>query len=420
MMFASWRMSNVPQGLETLTRYAFDSPSETTSRNALRVLCNAMVLKPEARQVFVDLGCETKACSKLKTDSPDDEFLVSRVIFLTTYGTSIKLPELIEQHGLADSIIHNLSRHAARFSTANTTSTTPNPMDDMALAETLKLLFNVTRYCSKHIRSFDQAVPQIATILRSHPLPSAQTKTPLDPPFSQLINALMNLDLTTPTARAAVYPASDPTSFADRLIQLLDLCMRCYTDADLEQLVTPLICVLSATYTSSSPSSSTSASPPLPPPQPDAQPDADTLAKVRKFVQARLLPTEEDRRRVLGRADTLPSRLLRNWTNPLAPQFGRAVAHFYFDLSGRDAGKLIENVGYGFASGFLFENGIPVPAGATEETGEGSAAGAGSARRPVNPITGQFLDEESFPDLPAMTDEEKEREAERLFVLFER
>ena len=76
--------------------------------------------------------------------------------------------------------------------------------------------------------------------------------------------------------------------------------------------------------------------------------------------------------------------------------------------------KFVENVGYGFASGFLFQNNIPVPQNAV------GADGAGPSGRPVNPITGQFLDQESGPDLPEMTDEEKEREAERLFVLFER
>lgn len=39
----------------------------------------------------------------------------------------------------------------------------------------------------------------------------------------------------------------------------------------------------------------------------------------------------------------------------------------------------------------------------------------------INPITGQYVSkEEKLPDLKDMTDEEKEREAERLFVLFER
>jgi hypothetical protein len=38
----------------------------------------------------------------------------------------------------------------------------------------------------------------------------------------------------------------------------------------------------------------------------------------------------------------------------------------------------------------------------------------------INPITGQYVSQEKVPDLKDMTDEEKEREAERLFVLFER
>ena len=45
-----------------------------------------MLLRADTRQMFVDLGYESKACAKLKNDSRDDEFLVSRIIFLTTYG----------------------------------------------------------------------------------------------------------------------------------------------------------------------------------------------------------------------------------------------------------------------------------------------------------------------------------------------
>lgn len=38
----------------------------------------------------------------------------------------------------------------------------------------------------------------------------------------------------------------------------------------------------------------------------------------------------------------------------------------------------------------------------------------------INPISGQMLNKEPNINLPKMTDEGKEREAERLFVLFER
>jgi hypothetical protein len=365
-----------------------------------------LFLKPETRQAFVDLGYEPKACSKLKNDSRDDEFLVSRLILLTTYGTSIDLPTLIDQHQLADSIIQNLSRHARRFSTEAVAPARADPIEQMALAETLKLLFNVTNFAKGHASAFDPALPHITAILRFHDLP--QTRTPLDPPFGLLINALLNLDLNSPTAQSSLYPPTEPTRVADRLIHLLDLSMKSYTDTDLDQAVTPLICVLSSVYEHA----------------PGGQNDNDDA--VRTFIRSKLVPMNEDRKSVLGKTDSLPSRLLRNWTNPMAPQFRSAVGHLYFDISGKDAAKFIENVGYGYASGFLFENGISLPQGAMEQGGEGSSTsrdgggGVAASGRPVNPITGQFLDEEKLPDLPEMTMEEKEREAERLFVLFER
>jgi hypothetical protein len=358
------------------------------------VLCNALFLKSETRQLFVDLGCEPKACDKLKNDSRDDEFLISRLILLTTYGTSVDLPTLVEQHQLADSIVLNLSRHATRFSAQSAPSSRADPMEAMALAETLKLLFNVANFAKAHISSFDAALPHITAV--------PQTKTPLDPLFSLLINALLNLDLSTPTAQSALYPEAEPARVANRLTHLLDLAMKSYTDTNLDQSVSPLICALSLVYEHAPTTPETNANP------------------VRASIRTALLPTEEDRKTVLGKTDTLPSRLLRNWTNPLAPQFRIAIAHLYFDLSGKDAAQFIENVGYGYASGFLFENQINIPEGAMQGGESGKGSSSGGVRKPVNPITGQLLEEEKFPDLPEMTMEEKEREAERLFVLFER
>ncbi len=379
-----------------------------------------MFLKPAARQTFVDLGYEPQACGKLKNDNRDDEFLISRLIFLTTYGTSVDLPRLIEEHQLADSIVQHLSRHATRSSSQPSTPNRADPMEEMALAESLKLLFNITNFAKDHVDSFNAALPHIASILCNYGLP--RTTTPLDPPFSLLINALLNLNLASPTAQSALYPSAEPTRVANRLLQLLDLAMKSYADTDLDQCVTPLICALSVLYEHAPNTNDNSSPTDKPTPKKDSDPVSDPDA-VRAIVRTTLLPTEDDRKTVLGKTGTLPSRLLRNWTNPLAPQFRSAISHLYFDMSGRDAGRFIENVGYGYASGFLFENNIAVPAGAVEgsakEGGKAAASGSGS-RRPVNPITGQFLDEEKFEELPEMTMEEKEREAERLFVLFER
>ncbi|KAK1755223.1 guanine nucleotide exchange factor [Echria macrotheca] len=380
------------RGIETLTKHAFNNPSTTTSRNALRVLCNALLLKPETRQIFVDIVPEAKACSQLKNDNRDDEFLISRLIFLTTYGTNIDLQKLIDQHGLAASVVGNLARHAERSSVPRSNGSQADPMEEMALVETLKLVFNVTQFCKQRVESFSAGIPHIITLLRNISPPSAQK--PLDPPFASLINALMNLKFNGKDVEKAFYPDDEPTGVADSLVDLLDRSTKAYGDSELEHTVTPLVCVISMLY-------------------------EHAPAPVREAMQSKLLPTDEDRQGVLGQGDNLPARLLRNSTNPLTPELRNAILHLLFDMSDKNAEIFVRNVGYGFASGFLFQNNIPVPE--MSKPGDDRGAGAeGAGGRAFNPITGQFLDRENLPDLPDMTDAEKEREAERLFVLFER
>jgi hypothetical protein len=67
-------------------------------------------------------------------------------------------------------------------------------------------------------------------------------------------------------------------------------------------------------------------------------------------------------------------------------------------------------VGYGNCAGFLFNKGIMAPpAGVTDAEGEA-----------INPITGIRHQKKCTEALDEMTEEEKEREAEKLFVLFDR
>lgn len=347
-----------------------------------------MLIKAGARQIFIDLGYEPKACAQLKRDTWDDEFLVSRVIFLTTYGTNVDLAKLIDDHGLAETVMAKVARHAELAMSSDKKQV--EPMQDMALSETLKLMFNVTHFCKAKVNAFTPVVPHVVTLLSRRDVPVSK---PLDGPFSPLINTLVNLQLDGPEAKAALYPEGErQKSIVERLVYILDLSMKTYSDNDLEQTVTPLVSVLRVVHDSAPPG-------------------------VRQLIQGKLLPTAEERQKVLGKGETLPSRLLRNSTNALTPQLRDTISHFLFEMSDRDAHKFVENVGYGFASGFLFQNNIPVPQNATGEDDDQSAS---SSSRPVNPITGQFVDRETAPEVPEMTDEEKEREAERLFVLFER
>ncbi|KAK0731334.1 guanine nucleotide exchange factor [Lasiosphaeris hirsuta] len=375
------------KGIETLTRHAFNEPSSTTSRNALRVLCNALLLKPDTRQLFVSLGQEDKACSQLRNDSREDEFLVARLLLLTTYDTTINLVKLVDEHHLGDAIIENISRHADRVSETTVSRARADPMEEMALLETLKLLFNVTKLCPERVDSFTPAIAPLITLLCK--LDISSTRTPLEPPLGSVVHAFMNMNLNSEDAKASLYPKSGSTSVADRLVYLLDIATRSYPDSDIDLSVSPLACTIASIY--------------------EHAPES-----VRQLIQSKLLPGEEDRQSVLGKGDTLPARLLRNSTNALAPRFREVILALFFNMSDKDASTFVNNVGYGYAAGFLFQNNILMPDSANEmQTAEGSG-------RPVNPITGQFIDVEKFADLPDMTGEEKEREAERLFVLFER
>ncbi|KAK6065049.1 Synembryn-like protein C3E7.04c [Seiridium cupressi] len=371
------------RGIETLARHAFNSPSSTTSRNALRCLCNALLLQAETRQIFVDLRYESKACQKLKNDNRDDEFLVSRIIFLTTYANT-DLHDLVDKHHIADSIVKNLERHAKHAATG---APSVDPMEGMALIETLKLLFNVTHYCKDRTSEFTPAVPHIVTLLC---LGSYTTSKPLDAPVVTLVNALLNLDLGAKELQSSLYPQTEPTQLSNRLVDLLKLSAKVYDNEEFENIVTALVGVIRGVH--------------------EYAPE-----DVRTSIRASLLPTEDDRTEVLGRSPTIASWLLRNSSNPVTPQLRETISNLLFDMSDKDASKFVDNVGYGFAAGFLFNKGLPVPQNAQE-----AFANAGVESRPVNPITGQFLDSERQADVPEMTEEEKEREAERLFVLFER
>jgi hypothetical protein len=225
---------------------------------------------------------------------------------------------------------------------------------------------------------------------------------PLEQPIGSLVNALMNLALDEKDNVATLFPKSTPNVNVDRLMEILEKSVKAYKDEELEQNVSPLIQLIRKVYEL-------------------APKDVQT------HLQRILLPSEEDRKQILGRAETLSSRLLRLTNNATTPKVRELISSLLFDLSAKDPKIFIQNVGYGFASGFLFQHNVPIPENALEAwstSSESSHTRASQDSRDipgrVNPITGQLLDMEETPEGEEMTEEEKEREAEKLFVLFER
>ncbi|KAF2098378.1 hypothetical protein NA57DRAFT_66698 [Rhizodiscina lignyota] len=386
------------EAIETLGKHSFDSNSLSTSREALRCLANIFLLNPPTRQMFVDLGFGPKAAERLKVDNRDDEFLVSRILFLMTYNTNLNFEKLVNDNQLADSINQPATRK----------SSTPDPMNAMALAETLKLMFNINHFYPDLAGTFLKSLTPLLKMLHRTKI----TSPALQPPVNYIINALTNLDFEDkrcgPLSISPLFPKFDQTANADHLIHILGRVVDDYKDSELDASASPVLALVRKVY--------------------EIAPE-----NVRKYMESLLLPSDEERSLVLGKSDTLAAKLLRLSTSPMLPNLRTSIQAMMFELSGKDASKFVRNVGYGFASGFLMSNGISIPANAMEAYSNGDSSSSTRASTstehassdsnfPINPITGQRLDAEAEvkDDRPPMTDEEKEREAERLFVLFER
>lgn len=293
----------------------------------------------------------------------------------------------------------NIARHSKIYS-KSTFKASSSQADTSALSETLKLLFNLAQYYPQQASTFAKSVPHVLKILNRISLPSP----PLQPPVTYLINSLLNLDLESSNNKP-LFPKSDEKCNANRFITILDISARNYTEEQLEILATPLLTLLRRVYELAAP-------------------------PVAAHMKTLLLPSNDERAQPLGRSDTLAAWLLRLSTSAVAPNVRESISSLMFELSDKDATSFVRNVGYGFASGFLMTHDLAVPENAlegwsTNGSGEHAAEDPGEKvtnvdGKEINPVTGQRRDMEPAAPGPEMTDAEKEREAEKLFVLFER
>ncbi|KAG9104632.1 hypothetical protein FRC07_009762 [Ceratobasidium sp. 392] len=130
-------------------------------------------------------------------------------------------------------------------------------------------------------------------------------------------------------------------------------------------------------------------------------------AGARTRIAAAVVPADLDRSSPLEKRDDFLGRCLRLMTSVYYPVLKDAVGEMLFTICGSDGQALSAAIGYGNAAGFLYNKGIMAPPPA-------SAGGDD-----VNPITGT-RQADAGPSLSDMSEEEKQREAERLFVLFDR
>ncbi|KAK7696455.1 hypothetical protein QCA50_001112 [Cerrena zonata] len=135
----------------------------------------------------------------------------------------------------------------------------------------------------------------------------------------------------------------------------------------------------------------------------------------RKRLRGWILPDDLDRTTPLESRSDLLGRCLRLLASVHHPRLKDVTGEMLYTVCDSDASTLSSYVGYGNVAGFLFNKGImSAPPATANSTLAPSTTPSGAA---IDPITGQIQRER--PPLE-MTDEEKEIEAEKLFVLFDR
>ncbi|KAJ5675474.1 hypothetical protein N7462_008371 [Penicillium macrosclerotiorum] len=375
-------------GIGILAQYGVEGETPDVRRAALRCIANALLLDAKMRQLFADTGFGGKLAQRLKTDNSEDEMVISRILFLSTYDSTMDFEILIKNHSLGDNVNYQLSRHAKQFPKSGRSPLTQ--MDELALTDTLKLIFNVSKLYSDLAVTFSPSIPHILKIISRIDIPAK----PLDGLVSYLINCLSVLDLEEKREKTfesnPLFPKFNQNCNVDKMINILDRAVSVYRPEELEEKAIPLLHSLIIIH--------------------EIAPEGP-----RKYMQWLLLPEESDRSQPIGRDDTLASRLLKLSTSPY-PNLKTGISELMFVLSGKDAENLTRRIGYGFAAGFLASRGMEIPQSASEAFSSDADGLDGG----VNPITGQRWAAEPQDPGPPMTDEEKEREAERLFVLFER
>ncbi|KAH7912475.1 guanine nucleotide exchange factor [Hygrophoropsis aurantiaca] len=138
--------------------------------------------------------------------------------------------------------------------------------------------------------------------------------------------------------------------------------------------------------------------------------DSDVRTRLRQW----LIPTDLDRTSPLERRADLLGRCLRLLGSVYHTRVKDAIGEMLYAMCDSDATTLSGYVGYGNVAGFLYHKGV-----VSAPTSVSSCAPTTTlAGEPINPITGTV--EKPVPEGPSMTDEEKELEAERLFILFDR
>ncbi|KAJ2781861.1 hypothetical protein H4R18_002624 [Coemansia javaensis] len=406
------------RAIEALVRLAGSSGPDAAD-DALACVANAMLLQPACRPHVAQRRCldAVAAVLRARAESPDAAFLCARCLLLAlSAGEDARycVEDLGLQQILADAAAHHMRREAAGAGAG--ARFPPRQVVAELFKAALGLCTHFLRWvhAAKGSSGRDDALPAdraaaFVGLLRAALDTLAGLPLLADghlpDPAKQAIAIAMNIPTRHPEeVRDAWLPAGDPWRFVDAILdRLAAMVGRIVGEEPAARLadaadgycgeLTPLALVLMRLVAEHA----------------SVREHAFPAFYPGSAIDHSLLP--EDR-------PGLSAKLVRLMRIPQGGMLPAAIGDLLLALLGGDIKHFVMAVGYGNAAGYMVARGIPVPSDIVEQV----AAGSGPV---VDPVTGRHLGQgaaaaAAAAELAAMTDEEKMREAERLFVLFER
>ncbi|KAF8516680.1 guanine nucleotide exchange factor [Gautieria morchelliformis] len=454
------RVIVAPQNLQILLTLGTDSREShaEAAHEAMRCVANALLLIDTGRDSWLDIrGGE--ACVEMleRSPSPQSIFLASRILFLTTVKQTPFTRRLVEELRIVDIM-------SQRLDSLMNSILSGQAMAKEAMVDTLKFTFNLLLQYPRMVEAEEdtgegrQDTPQsgsmrelwnanlenlLPPLLRAFNGLPPTFPCPLAQPLTHVIHALITIPVA-PLASRWFSPAPSPTSTprslpsdkfhkalsalapgrrsqsssrpsspappaprdavarrdtVQRAWDLLDITTAHYVPGDpddpaarqlcksegivLDDTLTPLVVLLTRLAA------------------------GDESARLR--MKAWVLPSDLDRTKPLEEREDLLGRCIRLMSCVYFSRIKDSIGELLFTICDSDASTLAGQIGYGNCAGFLFNKGIMAPPESATDA-EGVA---------INPITGIRNQHRPSPG-DEMTEEEKEVEAEKLFVLFER
>ncbi|KAJ1984846.1 hypothetical protein H4R34_000385 [Dimargaris verticillata] len=453
-------------------------PDTEVACEAFTCLANMFLNQESTRTSALDLRMVERVCALKNAPacSARSHFLFARVLFLLTLGRTKVVERAIEECHINSFISQLLSHHLDIRRRGDGAVGGPFTSPQI-IGELLKVVYNVaSEYIAHRSPHFQNPALQSLTLgsatLRrtlptsdtkdAHPefhLTDAQLNTDDHPSFASLLepamdtllhiamdtsalsippphcNAISVLLCYSPSAFASVFfPQSDTLALTRRLLEISDFALNLLA---MNEAGTPSCSTsggLAFNFTSFNQNVSPSFLPAL----------WLLISISQAHIPSRLemrnhwFPEDRDRSVSPESIDSTGGRLVFILAQPMPTHLSHSVGNLLFNLWNNDVNQLVNEVGYGNAAGYLAAQGIPFTTTQSSSSEPSLAARthsySGSMR--INPITGQAMSSpsnsqrsiQSDPNLlgdmqavfAEMTMEEKEQEAEKLMVLFDR